>query len=322
MGFQIIGTGRGLPALAVDNRRLAEFLDTSDEWIVSRTGISTRRVCTSESLTDLAETAARQALDKAGLPPGALDMILCATIGGDYVTPSLACCVAQRLAVTCPAMDLNGACVGFLYALATASAFLESGSARNILILGAERISAHVDWRDRATCVLFGDGAGACVVTKGDALRYLHLGCAPDTAPLRRRIPRGNSPFAGPPDETPEYLFMDGQAVFKFATRALESETKRAFETLGLKAEDIDLYLVHQANARILEHVRRKLKLPPEKIPINITRYANTSAASIPILLDELVEDGTIQPGQKLFLSAFGAGLTYGAAVLDWRATE
>ena len=317
MSFKIIGTGRCLPERQVDNHRLAEFLDTSDEWIVSRTGIYARRVCTSETMTYLSTEAAKKALAKAGIAYGDLDMILCATIAGDYVTPSLACCVAGQLGVTCPAMDVNAACTGFLAALSLAAAYFESSRAEYILIICAERLSNITDWRDRATCVLFGDGAGACVLTRGGALKYLHLGVDADTDSLNMPVAAGNSPFAiGLP--ALKYLSMDGQTVYKFATRVMEAELRLLFGMLDLMPQDIDLYLIHQANRRILDYVRQKLGLPAEKVPININRYGNTSSASIPILLDELLESGAVRTGQTIFLSAFGAGLIYGAALLKW----
>jgi 3-oxoacyl-[acyl-carrier-protein] synthase-3 len=317
MSFKIIGTGRCLPKLQVDNEQLMDFLDTSGEWIVSRTGIEARRICQSETTTDLSTEAACSALEKAGIAASDLDLLVCATIAGDYVTPSLACCVAGRLGATCFAMDVNAACTGFLAALSLAAAYFDSGRARHILIICTERLSNIVDWRDRSTSVLFGDGAGACVLSKGCALKYLHLGVEGDPAPLHMPVAFGNSPFSTM-DPAQKFLFMDGQAVYKFATRVMEAETRLALEALSLSPEEIDFYLIHQANRRILDYVRHKLRLPAEKLPMNLHRYGNTSAASIPILLDELLENGTMQPGQTIFMSAFGAGLTYGAALLRW----
>jgi len=296
---------------------MAEYLDTSDEWIVSRTGIQERRICGTESAADLAVAAAEKALKAAGLPADQLDLILCSTIGGDYVTPSLACTVAGRLGAACPSVDLNAGCVGFLYSLSTAAAYLDSSRADRILIICLERMSSWVDWSHRSICVLFGDGAGACVLGKGSSLKYLHIGTEGDPAPLNRPISTGNNPFTGRPS-VPEELFMDGRKIFKFATRILETEIAGALDRTNISYEDISLFLVHQANARIIEHVRKKLDQPEEKFPMNLSRYGNTSSASIPILLDELLEDGTIKPGQTLFLGAFGAGLTYGSAIVEY----
>ena len=317
MSFRILGTGRGLPEQIIENQRMTEFLDTSDEWIIARTGIHERRICRTESATDLAVTAAEKAMKAAGVSPGELDLILCSTIGGDYVTPSLACCVAERIDATCPSVDLNAGCVGFMYSLNTAAAYLDSGRAERILVIGLERMSAWSDWSRRSICVLFGDGAGACVLGKGDWLRYLHLGVEGDPTPLNRPLSIGNNPFTDlPPPE--EVLHMDGRKVFKFATRVMEAEIERAFEKTGLSTGDIDLFLLHQANGRIIDHVRQKLGQPEEKFPKNVNKYGNTSCASIPILIDELLENGEIRPGQTLLLGAFGAGMTYGAAIINW----
>jgi len=317
MSFRIVGTGRAVPENTVTNRQLSELLDTSDEWIVTRTGIQSRYICTTESVTDLAAGAAEKAMKKAGVTANDIEMIICATLGGDYVFPSLACCVAGKLGANCPSTDLNAACTGFLYALNFAEMFYNGGKTGNILIICAERLSGRMDWRDRSTCVLFGDAAGACVLSPGESLKYMHLSVNSDAAPLYLLSPRGNSPFS-PPRGGSDFTVMDGQAVFKFATRTLENEARRAFGSLGLSAEDMDLFLIHQANKRILEYVRLKLGQPPEKFPINLDRYGNVSAASIPILLDELLEAGEITPGRRLFLSAFGAGMTYGSCVLEW----
>jgi len=317
MSFKITGTGRAVPANSVTNHQLSEFLDTSDEWIVTRTGIQSRYICSTETLTELAVSAAEKAMKKAGVQISNIDMIICATLGGDYVFPSLACCVAGQLGANCPSVDLNAACTGFLYALNFADMYYNSGKTGNLLIICAERMSTRVDWRDRNTCVLFGDAAGACALSKGSSLKYLRLGVTGDTTQLNLPSTSGNCPFSPTRDES-NYAFMDGQAVFKFATRTLENEARQAFKALGISPEDIDLYLIHQANKRILEYVRLKLEQPPEKFPMNLHRYGNVSAATIPILLDELLEEGRISAGSKLFLSAFGAGLTYGSCVLEW----
>ncbi|HXK78456.1 MAG TPA: beta-ketoacyl-ACP synthase III [Oscillospiraceae bacterium] len=316
MSFKIIGTGRALPQKAVSNDELSAFLDTSDEWITSHTGVKNRYVCTEESLTDLCESAAKKALLRSGLRAEEIDLVLCSTMGGDFITPSLACAAAERLGLSCPAFDLNAACSGFLYALDVAAAYLSCGRAKNILILSAEMMSKHVDWSDRATCVLFGDGAGACVVTAGTALQYLRLTAEGDTAILFREDGNGNSPFREKKERG--FVKMQGQGVFKFAVRMIETQTKAALESLSLTADDIDYYLLHQANKRILDFAREKLGQPEEKFPSNIHRYGNVSSASVPILLDELFEKGNIQKGTKLLMSAFGAGLTAGTCVMSW----
>ncbi|MCL2884290.1 MAG: ketoacyl-ACP synthase III [Oscillospiraceae bacterium] len=315
--LKIIGTGRNLPARRVTNDDLATFLDTSDEWIVTRTGIRSRRVCTSETLTDLSVTAAEQALDKAGLKAQNIDLLLCSTIGGDFRTPSLACCVAERLGTGCPAFDLNAACAGFVYALDVANLYLTKPEIKNILIVSAEKMSTQIDWNDRSTCVLFGDGAAACVVTRGNALRYLHLHTKADVAPLYMPSGPGNSPFIE--DKTPGgFLHMAGQDVFKFAVGVIEGEIKRALDTVRLPPEQVDYFLLHQANKRIIDFAIARVKQPPEKFPLNIDRTGNISSASIPLLLDEMLEEGKIKPGDTLFMAAFGAGLTAGSCVMIW----
>lgn len=320
MTIKIIGTGIGQPKRQVSNDELAELagIDTSDEWIRTRTGISTRRLCTDETVTDLAVTAADGALAEAGVSPAEVDYLLCATIGGDTRTPSLACTVAEVMDMTCPAVDLNGACVGFLYALDTAAALVAAGRAKTVLIVCAEKMSAHMDFTDRSTCVLFGDGAAAVVVTAGSALEYMHLGTQPDSHAIR--LPNkmlGNNPVAVG-TETEPVLTMDGQKVFKFAVTMMDQEIERALDALHLNADDIDHYVVHQANRRIIDFAIQKLGLNPDKFPINIADYGNMSAVSIPTVLHEMRQRGEISTGQRLLLCAFGAGLTYGACVISW----
>ncbi|HPV99925.1 MAG TPA: beta-ketoacyl-ACP synthase III [Oscillospiraceae bacterium] len=316
MSLKIIGTGRALPQKAVSNDDLSAFLDTNDEWISSRTGVKSRYLCGGESLTDLCESAARKAIQKSGLELSEIDLVLCSTLGGDYITPSLSCSVAERLGISCPAFDLNAACSGFLYAMDVASVYLESGRANHILILCAEMMSKYVDWNDRATCVLFGDGAGACVVAKGTALKYIHLTAEGDTKILFCETGGGNSPYQEKKERG--FVHMQGQEVFKFAVRMIETETKAALESLSYAAGDIDYYLLHQANRRIIDFAREKLGQPEEKFPTNIHKYGNISSASIPVLLDELLEAQKIQKGAKLLMSAFGAGLTAGTCVMIW----
>ncbi len=316
MSLKIIGTGRALPKKAVSNDDLSAFLDTNDAWISSRTGVKNRYLCGEESLTDLCEEAARKAVQKSGLGLSGIDLVLCSTLGGDYILPSLSCAVAERLGINCPALDLNAACSGFLYALDVASAYLETGRANHILILCAEMMSKHVDWNDRATCVLFGDGAGACVVANGTALKYIRLTAEGDTQILFCEAGGGNSPYQEKKERG--FVHMQGQEVFKFAVRMIETETKAALESLCYTAGDIDYYLLHQANRRIIDFAREKLGQPEEKFPTNISKYGNISSASIPVLLDELLEGRKIEKGAKLLMSAFGAGLTTGTCVMIW----
>ncbi|MCL1846097.1 MAG: ketoacyl-ACP synthase III [Defluviitaleaceae bacterium] len=314
--IKIIGTGRKLPMRSVLNSELAEMVDTGDEWITSRTGIKNRYVCTEENLTDLAEGAARAALENALISAQEIEMIICATIAGDFSFPSLACCVAERLGIKCPAFDINAACSGFIYGLEIAEAFISKYT--NILIIGADMMSRLIDWNDRATCVLFGDGAGACVVTRGDALKYIQSNAAPDTGMLYAKSRSGNSPFS---NEKPDagFAVMQGQDVYKFAVMSVAEEINLALAELNLSAANIDHFVLHQANSRIVDGVRSRLKQPPEKFPTNIAEYANTTAATIPILLDEMIEENRIKSGDTVMMVGFGAGMTTGTCVMVWQ---
>lgn len=316
--MNILGIGRAIPKQAITNQQLESILDTSDEWIVSRTGIKERRVLGEETLTDLAIAAAREALDHAGLTGQELDMILVATTMGDYLFPSLACLVQQDIGANCPAMDLHAACTGFLYGLDTADAFIKSGKYKHILVIGAEAISRLANWQDRATCVLFGDGAGAMVVGPGDALKAMTLTARTDQRVLYSVTPPGNCPFTASSQEPADGLKMAGQDVFRFAVTQSAADLERALTLAGLTIDQVDWVLLHQANRRILDSVRTRLKLDPMKMPSNIHRTGNTSAASIPLLLWELYHSGLLKQGQLLALSAFGAGLTSGACVIRW----
>ncbi len=315
----ILGLGRAVPEQVVTNAQLEQILDTSDEWIQSRTGIRERRVIEGQNLTELAAAAAKEALADAGIDGTDIGLILVATTMGDYLFPSLASLIAQEIGANCPSMDLHAACTGFLYALQTADAFLHSGKADKVLVLGAEAITRLADWQDRSTCVLFGDGAGAAVVGKGDDLMSIHLSTQTDKRVLYSISPQGNCPFTSPGIQMPNGLKMEGQSVFCYAVSQSEKDLRLAAEAAGLEINRIDWVLLHQANFRILDTVRRRLQLDPKKMPSNIHRTGNTSAASIPLLLWELYHTGGLLPGHTLALSAFGAGLTSGACILRWR---
>jgi len=317
MSLKIIGAGKGIPEKRVVNSELAGFLDTGDDWIVSRTGIHGRYVCTTETLTDLSAAAARRAIENSKLTPGDMDMVICSTIGGDFRTPSLACCVSERIGAKCPAFDLNAACTGFIYALDVASCFLSAGKAENILIVCAEMMSKHLDWNDRNTSVLFGDGAAACVVTNGNALKYIEITASANSGIMYIPSIAGNSPFYSREKDS-EYLRMQGQEVFKFAVTAADAGIKQALTRLGVTADRIDWFILHQANKRIIDSIRTKLRQPEEKFPVNIQRYGNISSVSIPLLLHDMLEDNRIKAGDTIFFSAFGGGLTVGSCVMVW----
>ena len=317
MSLKIIGMGKGIPEKCVSNNDIAEFLDTNDEWIATRTGIKTRYICTHESLTDISVTASKQALENAKLSANDIDTLICATIGGDYRTPSHACSVAEQLGTNCPAFDLNAACTGFVYALDVASAYIETGRAKNILILCAELMSTQIDWNERNVSILFGDGAAACVVTAGTSIKYMSLSTIADTNILGLPSDTGNNPFVINKKEK-GYLQMQGQEVFKFAVRIVGNDVKQALEALDLSPDQVDYFILHQANKRIIDSIRVKQKQPEEKFPVNIDKYGNLSSVSIPLLLCEMLEEGKIKAGDTLFLSAFGAGLTAGSCIIVW----
>ncbi|HHT53707.1 MAG TPA: ketoacyl-ACP synthase III [Clostridiales bacterium] len=317
MGLRILSTGISLPKTAVSNDRLATMMNTSDQWISSRTGIKYRHIASGdENLTSLSIAAAGTAIERAAIRVSDIDMIICSTMCGDYVFPSLACCVAEALGVTCPAFDLNAACSGFIYALDIADKFISTGRSKHILIVCAEMMSRLCDWTDRSTCVLFGDGAAACVVGEGNAIKYINLTSDGHTHLLYQQVGSGNSPFR--PQKEPGFLVMAGQDVFKFAVSKVGQQTELALQALNLTPDDIDLYILHQANKRIIDSARARLEQPEEKFPTNIDRYGNTSSVTIPLLLDELLEAGSIKKGTKLLLSAFGAGMTTGTCVMIW----
>jgi len=317
MSLRIIGMGASIPEKCVTNDELASFLDTNDEWITTRTGIKTRYISTHETLTELSTSAANQALTRANLSASDIDMLICATINGDYRTPSQACAIAEQLGINCPAYDINAACSGFVYALDVASAYLMSKKAKNILIVCAEMMSSLMDWNDRSTCIIFGDGAAACVVTSGNAIQYMSLSTIPDTTFLRLLAESGNSPYIT--NKIPKsYLHMQGQEVFKFAVKIVGTDVNDALTALDMTPEQIDHYILHQANKRIIDSIRIKLKQPEDKFPINIDKYGNLSSVSIPLLLCEMLEEGKINLGDTIFMSAFGAGLTAGSCIIVW----
>lgn len=317
MSFYIAGTGSALPQCSVSNDRLSEIMDTSDEWISTRTGIKSRHIITSESLTELASEAARRALESAGAGADELDLIICATLQGDYVFPALSCLVQRDIGASCPAFDINAACTGFIYAMEVADGFFARGSAKNILVIAAEAMSRRVDWQDRSTAVLFGDGAGAAVLRAGDGLVASAITASGSHEFLYEEAPKGNCPFSAG-DKTVSPLKMNGQEIYKFAVSAICRDISEVMEKAGLRAEDVALVLAHQANLRILEGARARLGFPKEKICVNIDRCANTSAASIAILLDEVSREGRIKKGDIILLSAFGAGLTTGCMAIRW----
>lgn len=315
--MRITGIGSSLPELTVINDELTSFLDTSDEWIRSRTGIQERRILSGETIEALAFAAAEQALADADLTSKDIDYILCCNTYSAWMTPGLGCIVGSMLGISVPSLDINGACAGFIYALEVAQALVSSDAYKRILIVCAESPSHMVNWTDRATCVLFGDAAAAVVVDgAGKDLDFV-LGNAPGVDFLYAHNPVGNSPYYQNATQ-PNGVQMNGQEVYRFAVSTATRDLSTLMEVQGLTAEAIDYFLIHQANLRIVEAVRARFKQPKDKFPTNIERYGNTLSASIPLLMQELKTRGELERGQTLAMSAFGAGLTAGTCVMEW----
>ncbi len=317
MSFSILGTGSAHPKRVVTNEELSTMVDTSDEWIRTRTGVQERRVLTDETLVDIALLAARRALDDAGVSSNELDLILCATIRNDYITPTMACMLQKELGATCPAMDINAACSGFLYALDVADGYFARKRVKKVLVVAAEAMTKMADWADRATCVLFGDAAGAVILGEGEDLLSLKVTASGNDEHLFIPNVQGNSPFSNQPRRDP-YVYMNGQEVYKFAVASICQDLSAVISAAGLKQEQVHHVLPHQANSRIIEAAKGRLNIPADRYHMNIARFGNTSAASIPVLMDELSRAGTFKKGEYLALSAFGGGFTTGACVLRW----
>lgn len=322
----VIGTGMGVPAGVLSNSDLEKMVETSDEWIVQRTGIRERRVCsTEEAASDLSIIAGRQALEASGTSPDEIDMVIVGTVSGDHPFPSTACLVQNALRIkNAGAVDVGAACAGFIYAMDLGASMVETGRANKILVIGVDVLSKVVDYTDRGTCILFGDGAGAVVLeaqentdrglikttlhSDGEGARHIVLETGGTRYPThlweehqKRRL-----------------LYMAGSEVYRFAVHAMGDACLKLLEKAGLQPSDIDLFVPHQANIRIIESAAHKLDLPPEKVFINVDRYGNTSAGSIPIGLHEAEKEGRLKPGMLVMTVGFGAGLVWGANLIRW----
>ncbi|MBQ8597890.1 MAG: ketoacyl-ACP synthase III [Lachnospiraceae bacterium] len=326
MRMKIVGTGSALPQMEVDNKKLMEWVETSDEWIKERTGIGARRVSTGETVASLAAEACGKALEQAGRSPEEVDLILVATCSPEYLLPCAACQVQTAIgAVNATAFDINAACSGFLFGLTMAHAYMQAGMYKRILIAGSEVLSKIIDWEDRGTCILFGDGAGAVLVEATEDGTSGMISCVQGSDGAKGMVLSCRERFGKNPLYTEDvaegenlYVQMDGQAVYRFATRQVASCIEDALKKAELSVDDIDLFVLHQANARIIEAVAKRLHADIEKFPMNLDRLGNMSSATIPVLLDELNRAGKLQRGQKIVLSGFGAGLTFGACILTW----
>jgi 3-oxoacyl-[acyl-carrier-protein] synthase-3 len=318
MSFKIIGTGMYVPSNVVTNDDLANIVETSDEWITKRVGIKERRISETEFTSDLGCRAAQAALDDCGCKAEDIDLILAATVSGETVSPSMACMIQNKIGATCPALEINAACAAFLYLLDTAAAYFALRSSyRRILVVGAERISGILDWNDRSTCVIFGDGAGAAVLERGNG--YLDAVCTVKGGDDVIKIPHvlGCSPFFKAEQDTP-YIHMKGQETFKYAVSAICDDISTLLERNSLTMDDIAYIVPHQANGRIIDFACHRLGISTDKMYVNIEKYGNTSSASVPIALHELSKSGRLHRGDKIILCAFGGGLSNAACLIEW----
>jgi 3-oxoacyl-[acyl-carrier-protein] synthase-3 len=306
MCTRIIGTGSYIPKKVITNDDLSLTLDTSDAWISTRTGIHNRHIAEGMTSSDMAYMAARRAVDDSGLNPADIDVIIVATSSPDYAFPSTAALVQAKLeAVNAACFDISAACTGFIYAYSIAQGYIAGGMYKNILIIGTEVMSEHVDWKDRSVCVLFGDGAGAAMLTADkDNL---------SSVMIHSDGSRGNVLTCGK-----DNIFMDGQEVFKFAVKTVPMSIQDILNKEHIRADDVGMYILHQANQRIIQAVSKRLGISMEKFPMNMQEYGNTSAASIPILLDELNRNNRLVRDELIVMSGFGAGLSWGSIVLNW----
>ena|SRR5579862_619961 len=320
---RVIGTGSYLPERILTNQDLESMVNTSDEWIVTRTGMKERRIAREDEYTsDMAFQASLRALEASGITPGELDLIICATLTSDYIFPSTACLLQAKLkAERAAAMDVQAACTGYIYCLSQAKAYIDSGMYKNILIVASEKLSSIVDYKDRNTCILFGDGASACVVSdrgSGLVVRDVSLGADGEGAEFII-LPAGGSRRPASLETVSEglhYLKMEGKEVFKHGVRRMEAASKICLERVGLTEDQISWLIPHQANIRIIEAIAKRFNVPMEKVFMTIHKYGNTSASSIGIALDELLKGTDLKEGDNLLLFGFGAGLTWGASVL------
>lgn len=320
MTTKIIGTGSYLPERVVTNSELSNIVDTSDEWIYSRTGIKERRIAESVGTSGMAVNAAMAAIEDAGIMPEDIDIIIVATSSSDNSFPSCACEVQGAVkAVNAVAFDISAACSGFIFALNTVNSFFQAGIYKTGLVIGAETFSRMVDWEDRTTCVLFGDGAGAAVV-KAEENGNTHMVMRSDGSKgsVLSCQNRNTMNFIAGEKTKLGYTFMDGQEVFRFAVKKVPECINELMNISKTDIDDIKYFIMHQANYRIIESVAKRLKISIDKFPMNIEKYGNTSGASVPILLDEMNKNGKLKSGDKIVLEGFGAGLTWGAIMLEW----
>ncbi len=322
----ITGIGHAVPPKVLTNDDLSKMVDTNDEWITQRTGIKQRRICApDETSSTLSIEAGRKALINAGLDAKDLDLIVCGTVTGDMLFPATSCLVQAGIGATnAGAYDLGAACAGFIYSLANAAAMIEAGVSKRVLVIGVDTLSKFVDWTDRSTCVLFGDGAGAVILEGKEnsdrGVQQTVLFADGTGAPhIRLEAGGGKYPNCSPQAEgKSDRIFMAGAEVYRFAVNGMGEACCKVLENAGLTPDDVDLFVPHQANLRIIESAAKRLGLPPEKVFVNVHKYGNTSGGSIPIALSEAVEEGRLKPGMTVLTVGFGAGLVWGANIIKW----
>nr|WP_317282859.1 beta-ketoacyl-ACP synthase III [uncultured Sellimonas sp.] len=324
---RICGTGSYIPPKILSNDDLAGMVDTNDEWIRERTGVKRRHVAKEETTSFMAAEAAKRAMENGNVVPEEIDLILVASATPDTIFPSLACLVQKEIgAVNAAGFDMQAACTGFVFGYQTAQAYIAAGIYKTVLVIGSETLSSMVDWTDRGTCILFGDGAGAVILKAEEGTAYPQAahsdGMKGEALTCKGRFTYEFLRFLSNPEKTDAlkdtYIGMDGRAVFQFAVRSVPAVIGEVLEKAKLPVEAIDWFVLHQANKRIVEAVAKRLKTNIEKFPMNLQEYGNTSSASVPILLDEMNQKGMLKRGQKIILAGFGAGLSYGASILEW----
>ena len=318
-----MGTGSYVPEKVLTNDDLSKIVETNDEWIRTRSGIRERRIASEEEATsDLAYRAAERAIEDAGINKNEIELVIVATMSPDHITPSTAAIVQDKLGISCGAFDVGAACTGFIYAYTVGCSFVKSGIYKKVLVVGAETMSRIIDWQDRATCVLFGDGAGAVVLGEVETggFEAAHL-VADGSGACDIIIPAGGSRKPADKEAIKNrdvYFKMKGSDVFKFAVRAFPETVENVMGQKGITADDVDLYIPHQANIRIIESIAKRFKQPVEKFYVNLDKYGNTSGASIPLALDEANKEGRLRKGDKIIAVGFGGGLTYGSVLFEW----
>lgn len=321
MSFKITGTGSAVPKQMITNHDLSKIIDTSDEWISTRVGTKERRILNTfnepHGLITLAVEAAEKAIGNARIDKPEIDMIICSTVQGEYVTPSMSPLIAKELGIEARVADTNMACCGFIYALDIADAYIMSGKASKILVVCAEAMSRIIDWTDRSTCVLFGDAAGAVVIEKGDNCIDIMLTSDGQIENIYMPHMNNNCPYSGD-DNRPSVLNMNGQEIYKFAVKAIYNDIISILTRNNMTTDDIKYFLAHQANKRIIDSAMNKLGIPVDKYPCNIEKYGNTSSATIPLLLDEINRLGMVKSGDIILMNVFGAGLTTAACLIKW----